>query len=362
MYWLLLIPLVPYLLILLKIYLNLRRIEKFSYFKHTGLKVSVIIPCKNESANIGNVLKDLAAQSCPEDDFEIIVVDDNSIDDTFTIVSSFREIRHLLLLKNRSEGKKMAIRTGTDAASGELIITTDADCRIGENWISTIASFYSCFKPDLIICPVVLENGHGFPAKFQELEFLGLQGITAGSAAGNESTMCNGANLAFRRSIYEKHYPGLHYEINSGDDIFLLQSIKKEKGAEIRWLEAEDAMVKTSRAGTFWGFLAQRKRWISKATAYSDGFTLLLGIVTFVTIITEIALLVFSFFNIAILFPFILFFLLKSVPDFLILQNTASRYGKKELMKWFLPSRIIYPFYVLLIVCYPGSSAGRQKV
>jgi biofilm PGA synthesis N-glycosyltransferase PgaC len=360
MRWLLLIPLVPYLFILLKIYRNLSKINKFSYGINPGVKVSVIIPCKNESSRIGNILQDLAGQNYPENEFEVIVVDDNSTDNTTGIATAFKGISHFQILRNKHEGKKMAIRTGTEAATGELIITTDADCRAGKKWVSSVASFYNMYKPDLIICPVSLESGHSFPGKFQELEFLALQGITAGSAAGNKSTMCNGANLAFRRSTYHNHSANLQYDINSGDDIFLLQSIKKEEGSDIRWLESEDSMVTTSKADTLSGFLAQRKRWISKISAYSDRFTVLLGIVTFVTIISEIALLISSLFNIGYLFPYIIFFVLKSVPDFLILKNTATRYHKKELMKWFLPSRLIYPFYVLLVVSYPVvATAGK---
>jgi len=359
--WLLLILLVPYLFILLNIYRNLRKIKKFSYGNNPGVKVSVIIPCKNESSCIGKILQDLAGQKYPENQYEVIVVDDNSTDDTLGIAMAFKGIRHFRALRNRLEGKKMAIRTGTEAATGELIITTDADCRAGEKWLSSVASFYKMYKPDLIICPVILESGKGFPGKFQELEFLSLQGITAGSAAGNRSTMCNGANLAFRKSNYSKHYANLRYEINSGDDIFLLQSIKKEEDSEIRWLESEDSMVTTSKAGTISGFFAQRKRWISKISAYSDRFTILLGIVTCVTIISEIALLISSFFNIAYLYPYIVFFVLKSVPDFLIIQNTVTRYHKRDLMKWFIPSRILYPFYVLLVVCYAVvATAGKD--
>ena len=41
------------------------------------------------------------------------------------------------------------------------------------------------------------------------------------------------------------------------------------------------------------------------------------------------------------------YFVLKSIPDFLVLSNTTERYGKKNLMRWFLPSQVVYPFYVL---------------
>jgi cellulose synthase/poly-beta-1,6-N-acetylglucosamine synthase-like glycosyltransferase len=362
MYWLFLIPLASYLVIMLRIYRFLRRIEKFDFVTPHNVQVSVIIPCRNESDNIGNILHDLAAQVYPPDAFEVIVVDDNSEDRTPEIVSGFKGIKNLTLLRNSLAGKKMAIKTGVEAANGELIITTDADCRAGDKWIRTLASFHYRYKSDLTICPVSMSSGSGFFGRFQELEFLALQGVTAGSAAGNFSTMCNGANLAFTKSAYVKHSANLHYKIDSGDDIFLLQSLKHEKGSEIRWLESNDAVVSTSQAKTIVSFLSQRKRWISKATAYDDRFTMLLGIVTFVTILCEITLMIASVFNLLFLTGFLIFFLAKSVPDFLILRNTAWRYDKKNLMKWFLPSGLIYPFYVLAVVCYPGRASFAKQV
>jgi len=56
---------------------------------------------------------------------------------------------------------------------------------------------------------------------------------------------------------------------------------------------------------------------------------------------------------------FAVYFVLKSVPDFLVLSNTAARYGKKRLMRWFLPSQLIYPIYVLAII--PWSFVNRAK-
>ncbi len=65
----------------------------------------------------------------------------------------------------------------------------------------------------MIICPVAIEAGKGFAGKFQELEFLSLQGITAGTATAGMSTMCNGANMAFTRKAYELHAANLHPEM-----------------------------------------------------------------------------------------------------------------------------------------------------
>jgi hypothetical protein len=171
---------------------------------------------------------------------------------------------------------------------------------------------------------------------------LSLQGITAASAISGEATMCNGANLAFTREAYLDHSDNLHDEINSGDDIFLLHSLKKGNRAKILWMESPDTMVTTNSTSTYRSFLKQRSRWISKGKAYKDRYTIVLEISYF------IAWLIYP----DLIWVFLSIIILKSIPDCLILLNTSRRYGKRNLMKWFLPSQLIYPFYVLSVVFY----------
>ncbi|MCX6253349.1 MAG: glycosyltransferase [Bacteroidia bacterium] len=352
MHWLPAILILPYLLLLLKIYRSLLKITTFNVSTDPVTFVSVVVACRNEQGNLPFLLKCIAGQDYPKGLFEIVIVDDNSIDKTYEIASGFSGNINIIAVNNKGKGKKQAIRTGIIASSGKLIITTDADCRMGKRWIKTIAAFFEKCRPNMIICPVRIEPGTGFFERFQELEFLSLQGITAGSAISGEGTMCNGANLAFTRETYLDHIDNLHSEIASGDDVFLLHSLKKQIQSKILWLESADSLVTAASSPTFGSFLKQRRRWISKGKAYNDGFTILLGIVTFVTIILEVSILVAGFINPAFILVFLTIFLLKSVPDFLILLNTTGRYGRKNLMNWFLPVQIIYPFYVLSVLFF----------
>jgi cellulose synthase/poly-beta-1,6-N-acetylglucosamine synthase-like glycosyltransferase len=282
----------------------------------------------------------------------LIIVDDKSTDKTFEIAAEFIGISNILTLDNKGKGKKQALRTGIMAAKGILIITTDADCKMGKNWIRIIAAFYELNRPEMIICPVQIESVPGVFGKFRELEFLSLQGIIAGSAILEEATMCNGANLAFTREAYLNHSDDLHDEINSGDDIFLLHSLKKGNRAKILWMESPDVLVITESPSTYRSFLKQRSRWISKGKAYKDRDTIVLGIVTFITVALQISYLIACLIHPGLIWVFLAILILKSVPDFLILLNTAGRYDKRNLLKWFLPSQLIYPFYVLSVVFY----------
>jgi len=352
MYWLPAILILPYIFILLKLCRSLAGVKSFSVSSEPEIFVSVIAACCNEEKTISILLSDVASQNYPENLFEVILVDDGSTDNTVEIAAAFSGIANMKILANTGSGKKKALRTGIIAARGNLIITTDADCKAGKNWIRTIAAFYELNKPDMIISPVVLESSPGFFHRFQELEFMSLQGITAGSALSGNPVLCNGANLAFNREIYLHHSHNLHDEINSGDDIFLLQSLKTEGNSKILWLESHEATITTESSQTLMSFLDQRGRWISKAKAYNDRPTILLGIVTFAAICLQILYLIALLVSPALFPVFLSLIIIKSIPDFFILLNTSGRYGNRDLLWWFLPAQVIYPFYVLLVVTY----------
>jgi len=361
MQWLPAILIIPYFIILLGIYKGLRSIKTFKVASEPGEFVSVVIACRNEEDHLPQLLKTLSDQNYPSHLYEVIVVNDNSTDQTYKIASSFTGSCSFKTINNNGTGKKKALETGINTATGKLIITTDADCSMGKDWIRTIVSFYEKEKPGLIICPVQLKSSKGFFGKFQELEFLSLQGITAGTANRENGTMCNGANLAFNKEAYLNHSGNLHPEIATGDDIFLLHSFKKDPQVKILWLESLCALVTTESAASLISFLKQRKRWISKSNSYTDRYSILLGIVTFVTILATLFLLIAGIIDHRFLPVFITVLILKSVPDFLILKYTCSRYRKKELMNWFIPAQIVYPLYIMAVLTYTLVWGGRHQ-
>ncbi len=361
MYWVLLIFLIPYFYILLNIYRSLTGIKPYFVRNNPGIFISVIIACRNEEKNLPLLLKDISEQDYPPGLFEVIVADDNSTDRTYIIASDFAGIQNFRTCKNKGKGKKSAIRTGAGIAVGELIVTVDADTGLKTGWLRTIASFYEQYKPEMIICPVILEaSGGGFFKRFQELEFLGLQGITAGSAEAGDPLMCNGANLAFTAMSFQKHGNNLHDELVSGDDVFLLHNIKSEKCSSIKWLESGEATVKTAAASTTGAFLRQRARWISKAGSYTDHSTIITAAATLTAVILQVGTMTAAFADsrFLILAGAVLF--IKSIPDYLILRNTTIRYNKRSLLRWFVPSQLVYPFYVIASVVF--SSPYRKEI
>ncbi|MFH0841996.1 MAG: glycosyltransferase [Bacteroidota bacterium] len=351
MEWLALILIIPYTYIITGIYFSLKKIKPYISASSKEISVSVVVACRKEEKYLPLLLSCLAAQDYDRDQYEVVIIDDGSSDSTYNIAAVFTGIKNYKVLKTSGSGKKSAIKAGVEVCRGELVITTDADCRMGREWLKTIAAFYSEQKTQIITGPVFLQGEKGFFQKYQELEFLSLQGVTAGTVSAGNPVMCNGANLSFVRNAYFTHADQLHPELISGDDVFLLHAVKQRRG-KISWMESGEAVVTTGTEPTLQAFLKQRARWISKAGNYSDSYTKLLAIITFVTILTQMSLLVAAIFNPVFLLIWLAAFVIKSIPDLFLLHNRAVFNKKKNLLWFFLPGQLIYPFYVLSVLLF----------
>src|SRR5436309_2696283 len=141
--WIIIPLFILYSILIIYFWLSWRSIPEFILpAGPASTKISVIIPARNEEANIGVLLQALQQQTYPRELFEVIVVDDHSEDDTVAVVKQFKEVKLLSVASNNINSfKKKAIETGITAATNELIVTTDADCRAPADWLQTIAGF-----------------------------------------------------------------------------------------------------------------------------------------------------------------------------------------------------------------------------
>ncbi|MEE4115320.1 MAG: glycosyltransferase [Marinilabiliaceae bacterium] len=306
--------------------------------------VSVIVAARNEEDCLPALINDLQQQGYPSGNYEIIIVDDNSTDRTPRII---KESEGVLYLHSDGRGKKHAISMGLDHAGGELILTTDADCRLDPDWILTLALCYNRFSPALIIGSVDPAGGKSIFSKLLELEFASLQAVTIGMAAAGRPLMCNGANLAFRKSLSTRYLEQTKSKLLSGDDVFLLHHAKKSGGTIIVTDQAE-ATVKTRMPGSVFQFFRQRARWTSKSFHYSDTDTIISALATalanFAIVAAFITAIIIPGFRILL----ILLYILKLIPDIILLAVYLKRKRKINLLGCFLPLSVIYPFYIVL--------------
>jgi cellulose synthase/poly-beta-1,6-N-acetylglucosamine synthase-like glycosyltransferase len=236
--------------------------------------LSVIIPARNEAARILPLLTALQKQTYPFTSFEIILVDDFSEDNTAEIVRS-AALPNLTLIQPQVDkdlsSKKKSIEQGIAVARGELIITTDADCIVPATWLSTINSFYQQNGAAFIAAPVQFTTNGSLLQNFQAIDFMMLQGITGSSVAQHFSAMCNGANLAYRKTSFLEvdGFAGIDH-VATGDDLLLMHKIWMQHPGEVFYLKSREALVQTEPMQTWKDFLLQRKRWASKTLVYQD--------------------------------------------------------------------------------------------
>lgn len=242
-------------------------------------RVTVIIPARDEEQNLPPLLTALQSQSYPAALLEVIVIDDFSTDNTAQVVRSFPAPNiHLLRLSDRldlsqrlNSYKKKAIEMAIGEATGQLIVTTDADCEMGPRWIEVLVEFYETHHPKLIAAPVSFHQENNFFKVLQSLDFMNMQGITGAVTQLKIGTMCNGANLAYEKETFLEvgGFKGID-NIASGDDMLLMYKVYRKYPGSIGYLKHEDAIVRTLPVDTFSAFMHQRIRWSSKADKYDD--------------------------------------------------------------------------------------------
>lgn len=339
---------IVYSLLILYCWRGWRSIPDFSQTeKISQTKISVIIPARNEQDNIGPLLQALQEQTYPKELFEIIVIDDHSDDGTAGEVKKFPEVK-LIELKETgiNSYKKKAIETGIEAASGELIVTTDADCLPGKSWLNVIALFKEEKNAVFISAPVVLQNNSSLLQIFQSLDFLILQGVTGAAVHKNLFAMCNGANLSYeKRAFFEVGGFSKIDAIASGDDMLLMHKVRKKYPLRIFYLKSKEAIVSTQPMKTWKEFFDQRIRWASKARYYQDKKIFWVLLMVYLFNLSFFALLVVGFrFPILWLYLIALMFA-KTIIEFPFIYSMASFFNKRSLLKYFFffqPLHIVY--------------------
>lgn len=310
-------------------------------------KISVIVACRNEDNHVRQLIGCLAQQS--NQNFELIMVNDHSDDSTRNHILKAQEtFPKIQLIDAIGFGKKNAIKEGILKSTNDIIVTTDADCLPSYHWLESIACFYRKYKPDLVICPVRLSGEDNLISYLQMLEFTTLVASTAGAAGAGMPILCNGANLVFKKNSWLDSQVNLHYEKESGDDMFLLESVKKKKG-KILFLKSESAFVTTHQAVTLKEFIKQRHRWTSKSTAYSDWQIILTACLILSINLLSLSLLILSFFNSIYLIAFLSLFLFKFGLDTFFLYGVRNFFQLNNIWIYSFLLSLIYPFYIVFI-------------
>lgn len=329
-----------------------RRLNEYQPLAHSPLAfISIIVAVRNEEKNIFQLLQSLQQQTYPADLFEILIVDDFSDDSTASLVLKTR-IPNLHLLKPDIEpslsSKKKAIAAGVTKAKGELIVTTDADCIFQSDWLATINNFYQETGSQFIAAPVKLQYSNSFVEKFQAIDFLVLQGITAATVHAQFHSMCNGANLAYTKKAFEEvnGFDGIE-KVATGDDMLLMYKIWKKYPAQVLYLKNKKAIVSSAPMHGWKALFTQRKRWASKTFIYDDVKVLWVLMFVYLFNCLFIVLLISGIFQPVYLLVFAAALLVKMAVEFSFVHLVTKFFDERKLLKHFI---LYQPLHILFTV------------
>jgi hypothetical protein len=256
---------------------ELGMVNKESSVLSSSLKFSVLIAARNEAETLPQLLRDLAAQTLPAAQFEVLIADDHSTDATATLVAAAAQetgfALRLVSLPTTQTGKKAALQAALQGARAPWLVCTDADCQLGPGWLAAYASLIVQYpSANFISGPVLLTGPDSWFVRLMGLEFAGLVGVGGACLARQQPTMCNGANLAYRRAAFDAVGGYLdNNHLASGDDEFLLHKIHAAFPGTAHFLADAAAIARTAAPPTLRALLRQRVRWASKWRHYQSG-------------------------------------------------------------------------------------------
>jgi len=245
-----------------------------------GASVSIIVPARNEENNLPSLFDALAGQKYRGGRMEIILIDDRSSDRTPDAMHAFAAGKtgvRVLTVRESPAGispKKNALLLGIEASKGEIIVTTDADCRPGPDWISTLVS---AFRKDtgMVLGYAPYRTDGPYRSLFHRLlalEYFSMGAVAAASANIGHPSTCNGANLAFRKKSFlaSGGYGGSATRL-SGDDDLLMHRIHRLSGDRVVFCTSRASAVFNNPPWGLKEFVRQRIRFSSKHLDYPPG-------------------------------------------------------------------------------------------
>jgi cellulose synthase/poly-beta-1,6-N-acetylglucosamine synthase-like glycosyltransferase len=327
--------------------------------------VAVIVAARNEERHIKQCIHSLLNQDYPREKYTIVIVDDESTDGTTEIIKRLAsEHSNIRFLRTNGEvtaasPKINALELGVRNISSELILTTDADCTVGPQWISSLVKYFddtigvvsglTIFGNPENISPILFG--------FQYLDFFSQTACGAGAIGMNIVNNCNGSNMAFRRSAFDEvgGYAPIS-SINSGSDSLLAQRIVATTSWRMNFAFISESHVTTLPLKNWADVLHQRMRWAGSTPNYRWTGLIFLVASFF------LYLLLFFFLPVSLTSPSLMaapliIFLIKIFLDYWITTKFMKMTRISGIRKYFLISELIH--VPLVVVSVIGSFAGK---
>ncbi len=300
-------------------------INSDTYESHHLHSVSIIIAVKNGEKSLPNILSDLNKQIY-DGESEYIIVDDESTDNTADIIKDYAKKNPSIIYVSSKEGntkllfKKRAIDAGIKKSKYDILIFTDVDCRVQQNWVQSMAS---CFnnEVDYVVGMSKISKSLNIVSHFQKLDLFMM--MTAGRAKCNlESPIAStGQNQAYKKTLYYRSDGFLKIKDSiQGDDSLFMHLCLKEN-AKIIFNDNPESFVESRLEINFLSFIKQRIRWAADAKVmwnYNKTFFIILLSTFFINLLLLISPIMYLLVENDILKMIYILFLIKLILEFII--------------------------------------------
>ncbi|MBN8571475.1 MAG: glycosyltransferase [Ignavibacteria bacterium] len=311
-------------------------------------KVTIIVAAKNEEKIIAQCISSLKKLTYNKENLEFFLVNDKSTDATKEIM--LREtagLKYFKVIDSRPEsstnlkGKANALDTAIHLSTGEIIIGTDADCKVNKDWVQEVVKYYD--DQTAMVCGVTFINSSkSLFHKVQALDWIYLQTLASASSGINMTLSCIGNNLSFRKKIYEElgGYSNIKFSVT--EDLALMQEMHA-KGYNIKYPINENSLVETQACKDLDELFKQKRRWFRGGLKIN-----ILGLLLGAEMYPVNLILIFGwiFLNWEIYF---LFLLIKIVSEIILMSKPISVYKFTSLYKFFLQFQFFFAFYGLTL-------------
>ena len=310
--------------------------------------ITVIVAARNEAPRIVRCIESLLAQDIPRHWLQIIIVNDHSTDRTLKEMRSIKDERLLSLsLPKELTGKKQAIEHAMQHATGDVIVTTDADCIHHPQWLQKMVGSLQHLEKDMILGPMIYKSGSGFLYQLQQLELATLMCMTAGSLRVLFPLMANGANLAYKKELFDelKGYDNARQNPSGDDTALLFKAVKAKK--DIGFAMHRYAMAATMPAIDMDSFWQQRLRWASKSAGIGHKkVSMMMGFLYLVNLLL-VGLTIAAFITPGLWLYLFFAWGVKTLGDGFTMAPVLLFQGRLSTLPWLL---IAEPFYTLFMV------------
>ena len=312
--------------------ISLRRYPQQSKIKHS---FSVVVVAHNEEKMINPLLESMLVLNYPLDQLEVILVDDNSSDNTWEIISSFaNQHHHIKAIKSNNiysdyKGKKAGLQSALDIAKNEILVFTDADASVPSNWLESYNKYFT-ERTGLVIGYIRGEN----ITYMKRYKRIISSGIFAAFSGIGYPFSCSGGNLAIRKTalLEVEGYSSIK-DFPSGDDKQMLNLIRKTGfkiayNSDVKVIERERNLSSTQR---YHQSIRHYGKFSLSSPFYQLGFLLI--------VCYYLSLPILSYFKPSLL----LLFWLSNLSFFLL---SCIKHREKFMIDEIILS-LIYPYYML---------------